>query len=60
MFFQVSLKDDQDSKGNLTEYKVEVQKLDRVDLNELENFLKGKEMRWEYFDLGNLYCYYHY
>ncbi|CAG8650047.1 1091_t:CDS:10, partial [Rhizophagus irregularis] len=47
----VSLKDDQDSRGNPMEYKVEVQKLDRVDLGELKKCLEGKEMKWEYFDL---------
>ena len=54
--FQVSLKDDQDSKGNPTEYKIEVQKLDRVDLGELKKCLEGKDMKWEYFDLGSYNC----
>jgi hypothetical protein len=40
------------------EYKVEVQKLDRVDLGELKKCLEGKEMKWEYFDLGDLYYYF--
>jgi len=51
--FQVSLKDDQDFKGNPTEYKIEVQKLERVDLGELRKCLEGKDMKWEYFDLGS-------
>lgn len=40
------------------EYKVEVQKLDRVDLGELKKCLEGKEMKWEYFDLGDLLLFY--
>ena len=42
------------------EYKVEVQKLDRVDLGELKKCLEGKEMKWEYFDLGDLYHFYYF
>ncbi|GBB88310.1 hypothetical protein RclHR1_14880004 [Rhizophagus clarus] len=50
----VSLKDDQDSRGNPMEFKVEVQKLDRVDLGELKKCLEGREMKWEYFDLAGI------
>ncbi|CAI2172161.1 19284_t:CDS:10 [Funneliformis geosporum] len=50
----VSLSDDQDSRGNPMEYKVEVQKLDKVDLDELKKCLEGTEMKWEYFDLAGI------
>ncbi|CAG8473883.1 8152_t:CDS:10 [Acaulospora morrowiae] len=50
----VTLKDDPDSRGGSIEYKVEVNKLDRVDLEELRECLEGKEMKWEYFDLAGI------
>ncbi|CAG8529628.1 8457_t:CDS:10 [Cetraspora pellucida] len=50
----VTLKDDQDFKGNPTEYKVEIKRIDKIDLGELKKFLEGKEMKWEYFDLAGL------
>ncbi|CAG8442856.1 5379_t:CDS:10 [Scutellospora calospora] len=50
----VILKDDQDFRGNPTEYKVEVRRVDKVDIDELKKFLEGKEIKWEYFDLAGL------
>ncbi|CAG8587767.1 28631_t:CDS:10, partial [Racocetra persica] len=50
----VTLKDDQDFRGNPTEFKVEVKRIDKIDIGELKKFLEGKEMKWEYFDLAGL------
>ncbi|CAG8772508.1 468_t:CDS:2, partial [Racocetra fulgida] len=40
--------------GNPTEFKVEVKRIDKIDIGELKKFLEGKEMKWEYFDLAGL------
>ncbi|CAG8550642.1 41959_t:CDS:10 [Gigaspora margarita] len=50
----VTLRDDQDFRGNPTEYKVEIRRIDKVDIDELKKFLDGNEMKWEYFDLAGL------
>ncbi|CAG8548344.1 27881_t:CDS:10 [Dentiscutata erythropus] len=50
----VTLKDDQDFRGNPSEYKVEIRRIDKIDIDELKKFLEGNEMKWEYFDLAGL------
>ncbi|CAG8551942.1 6477_t:CDS:10, partial [Dentiscutata heterogama] len=50
----VTLKDDQDFRGNPAEYKVEIRRIEKIDIDELKKFLEGKEMKWEYFDLAGL------
>ncbi|CAG8485886.1 15886_t:CDS:10 [Acaulospora colombiana] len=50
----ITIEDDPDSKGGSLEYRVEVRKLDRVDLEELGKCLEGREMKWEYFDLAGI------